>query len=110
MSRKRYRDHVNKLNAQQSTGPRTEQGKQRSRLNAFKHGLSGQYLVLAEHEHEAYHQLSDRMLKDVDVRTEPERQMLTKIIDLNFRLNRISTVESNNVHHRHLPADAARGR
>jgi len=29
---------VNKANAQHSTGPRTEAGKQRSKLNALRHG------------------------------------------------------------------------
>ena len=29
---------VNKANAQKSTGPRTEAGKQRSSLNALRHG------------------------------------------------------------------------
>jgi len=37
---------VNKANAQHSTGPRTEAGKQRSKLNAFRHGLTGQTVVL----------------------------------------------------------------
>jgi len=37
---------VNKANAQKSTGPRTEAGKQRSKLNALRHGLTGQTIVL----------------------------------------------------------------
>jgi hypothetical protein len=89
------RRRTNRENAQHSTGPRTQQGKQRSRLNAFKHGLSGQYLVLAEHEHEAYYKLNDRMCRDVEVKTEPERQILVKIVDINFRLNRLTSIESN---------------
>lgn len=31
---------ANRVNAQRSTGPRSASGKQRSRLNAFKHGLA----------------------------------------------------------------------
>ena len=37
---------ANRLNAQKSTGPRTEAGKQRSSLNATRHGLTGQVLTL----------------------------------------------------------------
>src|SRR4051794_14995359 len=39
---------ANRRNAQRSTGPRTEEGKQRSRANALKHGLTGAGVVLPE--------------------------------------------------------------
>jgi hypothetical protein len=44
---------ANRRNAQKSTGPRTEEGKERSRRNALKHGLSGAGLVVPEEEAEA---------------------------------------------------------
>jgi len=36
----------NFANAQKSTGPRTEKGKYRTRLNAYRHGLTGQIQLL----------------------------------------------------------------
>lgn len=36
---------ANRCNAQRSTGPRTEAGKQRSALNALRHGFTGRLLV-----------------------------------------------------------------
>jgi hypothetical protein len=33
---------INRANSQHSTGPRTESGKQRSSLNALRHGLTAQ--------------------------------------------------------------------
>src|SRR5262249_52788262 len=41
---------ANRMNAQRSTGPRTAAGKERSRRNALKHGLSGHGGVLNDHE------------------------------------------------------------
>jgi hypothetical protein len=40
---------ANRAAATQSTGPRTEQGKQRSAFNSFKHGLyASQYAVIQQ--------------------------------------------------------------
>jgi hypothetical protein len=41
---------ANRLNAQKSTGPRTERGKQRSSRNAVTHGLRAETLVLGEED------------------------------------------------------------
>ena len=37
---------INRENAQHSTGPKTEAGKQKSSLNALRHGLTGQTVVM----------------------------------------------------------------
>ena len=39
---------ANRENAQRSTGPRTEAGRQSSRLNSLKHGLAAKMLVLSD--------------------------------------------------------------
>jgi hypothetical protein len=38
---------ANRLNALKSTGPRTEHGKQRSRQNALRHGLTAETVITA---------------------------------------------------------------
>ena len=45
---------ANIANAQKSTGARTEKGKHRTRLNAYRHGLTGQIQLLTADEHEAF--------------------------------------------------------
>ena len=95
MSRGKLRSLRNQQNAQHSTGPVTPEGKQRSRMNAFKHNLTGNNLILQQHELQAYTELTAKMLADLKPESEPERQIAQKIIDLDFRLNRITAIENN---------------
>ena len=41
---------ANQANARKSTGPKTDEGKQASRANAYKHGLTGSGTVMPERE------------------------------------------------------------
>jgi hypothetical protein len=86
---------INRVNAQKSTGPKTTAGKQRSRMNAVTHNLSGQNLILQETELAAYNRMAAAMLVDLNPKTEPERQIAQKVIDINFRLNRLAAIENN---------------
>ena len=96
-STKQPLDEINRANSQKymSTGPRSAPGKQRSRMNAVKHNLSGQNLILLESEAEAYNRMAAAMLTDLNPKAEPERQIAQKIIDTNFRLNRLTAIENN---------------
>ena len=64
-------------------------------MNAFKHGLTGQSLMLQPNEMEAYNRLTAELLSDLKPKTELERQLAQKIIDGHFRLNRLAGVENN---------------
>ena len=50
---------------------------------------------MQQHEFTAYEDLTERMLRDLKPVTEPEKQIAQKIIDLNFRINRITAIENN---------------
>ncbi len=89
------RTFINQQNAQHSTGPRTIEGRERSSLNAVKHNLSGNHLILQNHEYAEHTRMSKAMLADLEPQTEQERQIAQKIIDLNFRINRITAIENN---------------
>src|ERR1700691_1952129 len=64
-------------------------------MNAVTHNLSGQSLILLEAEAEAYNLMGTAMLIDLKPKSEPERQIAQKIIDTNFRLNRLTAIENN---------------
>src|SRR5580658_3539589 len=41
---------ANRLNAQSSSGPKTEAGRNRSRMNARRHGLTGQVTTMTDED------------------------------------------------------------
>ena len=93
--KKALRDLINNRNAQKSTGPSTPAGRQRASMNAFKHGLTGNRMILQTHEHEAYQRLATELTKDLAPKTEQERQLVQKLIDCHTRLNRIAALDGN---------------
>jgi hypothetical protein len=92
---KQMRDAINKANSQHSTGPTSDQGRQRASMNAFKHGLTGNRMILQTHEHEAYQRLANELNKDLTPKTELEHQLVQKLIDCHTRLNRIAALDGN---------------
>jgi hypothetical protein len=67
---------ANRLNAQKSTGPRTDAGKVASAQNARKHGCYSTYLVLEGQDQEQYDQLLDEFMRDLQPRDIRERNLV----------------------------------
>ena len=86
---------INKANALKSTGPRTESGKQRSSLNALRHGLTGQTVVLPTEDLSAYQRHSQSFLDDLRPKGAIETQLVQSLIDTSWRINRAAAVETN---------------
>src|SRR5205807_3832544 len=85
---------VNKANAQKSTGPRTEAGKQRSKLNALRHGLTGQTVVLPSDDLIAYQRHCQQLHDQYHPKNPMEVQLTQAVADLSWRLNRITAIET----------------
>jgi hypothetical protein len=86
---------VNKANAQKSTGPRTDAGKQRSKLNALRHGLTGHTIVLPTEDHSAYQCHSQSFLAEYRPQGATETQLVQSLLDTSWQLNRAAAVETN---------------
>jgi hypothetical protein len=84
---------ANRRNAQQSTGPPSEIGKQKSSLNALRHGLTARVVVMPTEDLAAYQRFSAEFLADLAPETFPERQCAQTIIDTQWRLNRVRGLE-----------------
>jgi hypothetical protein len=84
---------ANRRNAQQSTGPRTEAGKKISSLNALRHGLTSRVVVLPSEDLDAYQKFSTDYLASLAPETFPETQCAQTIIDTQWRLNRVRSIE-----------------
>ena len=86
---------INKANAQKSTGPRTEAGKQRSSLNALRHGLTGQTIVLPSEDLAAYQRHSQAFLDEYQPKGANETQVVQSLLDTAWQVNRAAAVETN---------------
>src|ERR1700687_700159 len=83
---------INRANAQHSTGPRTEAGKQRSRLNAMRHGLTGQTVVLPEDDLDKYQKCNQEFFTHCKPKGPIEIQFVQTLADT-WRLNRVTVLE-----------------
>jgi hypothetical protein len=85
---------TNRANSQHCTGPRTEPGKQRSSLNALRHGLTARTAVLPTEDPEAYQRHIQQFLDEYAPATPTETQLVHEIANTAWRLNRIPFLEA----------------
>ena len=64
---------ANRSNALKSTGPKTEAGKEQSRRNAVRHGLTAETVIGVLEDAEDYRQFEAAVIADYDARTAVER-------------------------------------
>jgi hypothetical protein len=83
---------ANRLNAQHSTGPKSEQGKKRASQNSLKHGLCTTALLPTENEL-AYDTFSQEMRDDLRPKSPLESMLVERITQLTWRLRRVSAAE-----------------
>ena len=77
-----------------STGPKTPEGKRRCRLNAWRHGLTGQLNVLTPEEQQAYERHCKTILEGLAPVGDFERDIVQSIADDRWRLKRARAIEA----------------
>jgi hypothetical protein len=87
-------NQANRRNAQLSTGPRTAEGKVRVALNALKHGLTGQQVVLPNENPEDFDTFRAGLLDALRPHGELEGTLAERIVIDQWRLRRVALLES----------------
>jgi len=80
---------ANKRNAQQSTGPRTVEGRQRSSMNSVKHGLTATSDVLFDEDPAAFQDLHQALAADLMPTSAAESEIVELMAKALWRLKRV---------------------
>jgi hypothetical protein len=85
---------ANRRNALKSTGPQTEAGKQSSRRNAVRHGLTAATVIGALEDAEDYKAFEAAVIADYDAQSAVERELVLRLASTLWRLRRATTMET----------------
>ncbi len=85
---------ANRRNAKKSTGPKTEEGKAKSSMNALKHGLTSQRVWLNEEEKKDFHEFRLGLVDELEPLGPLEMQFVCRIAAQMWRLARVPGIEA----------------
>ena len=85
---------ANRRNARKSTGPKTEEGKAQSRVNALRHGLTAGQAVLPHEDEDDYEKLREGMLESYAPADSAELALVEELVNAYWRLLRLHRVEN----------------
>jgi hypothetical protein len=85
---------ANRRNALKSTGPKTETGKQTSRCNAVRHGLTADTVIGVLEDTEGYKAFEAAITADYDAQSAVERELVLRLASLLWRLRRATMMET----------------
>ena len=85
---------ANRENAKKSTGPRSLDGKCKSRRNAVRHGLTAETVIDVLEDRGDYEALAAAINADYRPATNFEMQLISRLTSLLWRLRRATAIES----------------
>ena len=86
---------ANRLNALKSTGPKTEAGKARTRLNAKRDGHTGQVITLSDEDRPVFESLKTELIGDLAPETVMEFKLASSIAWDTWRADHLRATEMN---------------
>ncbi len=84
---------INRRNAQKSTGPRTHDGKNRSRFNAVKHGMTAKTLVLPDEDADVLQMRVETWIADLQPQNDVEQFLVEQAVHASWKLERADRAE-----------------
>jgi hypothetical protein len=85
---------ANRRNALKSTGPTTPEGKDRSRRNALRHGLTAETIIAALEDAVDYQAFEAAVIADYDAESAVERELVLRLASVLWRLRRATGMET----------------
>jgi hypothetical protein len=86
---------ANRQNAQHSTGPRSEEGRARTRFNAVRHGLRSKSALLPSENPEEYYNLKAELTAEWKPQGPTEEFQVEQMLQHQWRLRRIAIMEQD---------------
>ena len=84
-----------RINGSKSSGPKTEAGRLAVSLNAVKHGLSAETVVLANESAEQYQAELDSYFRHFAPANKPEDDLVRQLASAHWRLARFTGIETS---------------
>jgi len=89
---------ANRNNAQESTGPKTTEGKATVSQNAVKHGLTAQKTVIPGENLADFAMFHYEMVEELDPLGPMESMLADRIVSLSWRLRRTVRIQNETIH------------
>ena len=86
--------HANRRNALKSTGPITPEGKEKSRCNAVRHGLTAETVIGALEDAEDYKAFEASIIAEYYAQSAVERELVLRLAGIPWCLRRATTMET----------------
>ncbi|HEX2897400.1 MAG TPA: hypothetical protein VHP63_05045, partial [candidate division Zixibacteria bacterium] len=111
MSTSTKQTKANQQNAQNSTGPKTEEGKKVSSQNATKHGLNSVNIIInsphLKEEQKDYDLLVAALIDELEPRSQLQTHFVYKIANAHWRYNRLINAETAQINKQLTPERAS---